>query len=95
MLDQLPSSSTLAFAIGPVRRGETVTGHITAQHIGAMGAGAHADDAVLRCAALSNIFGGGFGRYIHAVAKARMIETLLCCETLSVAIGGTRKPDAR
>ena len=47
----------------------------------------HADDAVLHCAVISDIFGGGSGRYIHAFAKARMIETLSCCETVSVAKG--------
>jgi len=44
-----------------VRRGETVAGHTTAQHIRAMRTGArpHADDTVLRCAAISDISAAG------------------------------------
>src|SRR5262245_853186 len=78
----------IAFAIGPVRRGETVAGHIPAQHIAA-GACPHADNTVLCCTAISDIFGGG-----SRGAEGRMIETFSRCETVSVARGSTRKSNA-
>src|SRR4029078_6236643 len=38
---QLPTSSTkISFPVGPVRRSETLAGHIPPRHVGAMGTGA-------------------------------------------------------